>query len=75
MKIIADRLQLLMKELGINQNGLAVITGVDRAVICRLLNDKTEPTIKNIIKIAEATKTSPEWILGYGTDDVRRKLP
>lgn len=74
MSSTKDRINILLKDLGINQRELSKLTGVDTAIICRILSGKCEPTIQTLRKIAEATKTSPSWIIGYGSDDIIERI-
>ena len=74
MSTISERITILMKDMGTNQKQFAELTKVDTAIICRILSGKCEPTIMNLQKIAEATKTSPNWLLGYGNDDVIERM-
>lgn len=74
MSTTKERISLLIKDLGINQREFSTLTGVDTAIICRILHGKCEPTIQNLKKIAEATKTSPNWLLGYGSDNVIERM-
>lgn len=69
-----DRLHILLNDLNINQAELSNITSVDTAIISRLLSGEREPNVKTLRKISEATKTSPEWLLGYGEDLPRKEL-
>lgn len=74
MSTTSERITLLMNDLKINQRQLSELTNVDAAIISRILSGKCEPTIKNLKKIAEATKTSANWLLGYGKDDVIERM-
>lgn len=69
-----DRMLILMKSMQCNQEHFASLTGVDKAIISRIIKGETEPNVKSLRKIAEATKTSPSWILGYGNKDVIERI-
>lgn len=74
MSTTKDRLLIVMHSLGLSQYTLSKQSGVDAAIISRILSGKNDPSIVNLKKIAEATKTSPNWLLGYGSDDKIEKL-
>lgn len=62
--IIADRLNILVKAQSRNQHDFSGKTGVDEAIISRILNGKCDPSAETIIKIAKATEVSADWLLG-----------
>ena len=74
MDTTKDRLLILMNSMECNQRKFASITGVDPAIISRILKGDFEPNVKNLRKIVETTKTSPSWLLGYGNSDVIERI-
>lgn len=75
MSTTKDRIIILMNMLNLNAHKLSLISDVDCGILSRILSGKQEPSVETLKKISEATKTSPEWILGYGDDNTRRELP
>jgi len=69
-----NRLFKLIKHLGLKQTDFAELTGVDNAIICRILKGDNEPSVSVLRKIADATKVSPSWLIGYGKDDVIERM-
>lgn len=47
----------------VSQLALGLAVGNDSAYICKIENNKKEPSLKTIIKIAEALKISPIELL------------
>lgn len=74
MSTTKDRMIILMNMLDLNANKLAKICDVDNGILSRILNGKQEPSVETLRKIAEGTKISPSWILGYGSDDAMERL-
>ena len=62
------RLKMLLSNLGMTQKELSQKSNVSEAAISKYLNGSRIPNAQSIIQIAEATKVSPSWILGYGSD-------
>ena len=72
MNTVQNRIKILINSMGCSQKDFSQVTGVDRAIICRILKG-SDPTVQTLKKIADATNTSPNWLLGYGTDnDIER---
>lgn len=69
-----DRLLLYLSNEGINQNEFAKRTGIDKGIISRLINGEMEPSVKNLVKIADNTGISPSWLLGYGLDEIVERI-
>lgn len=66
---LSERLGLYIETAGISQKELSKISGVPDSVICRVIKGQSTLNEKNLIKITEATGVSPNWILGFGSDD------
>lgn len=64
-----DRIKILLSELKMNQKEFSAFTGVDSAIICRILKGEHEISVLALRKISDTTKISPTWLLGYGNDD------
>ena len=54
MEYIGDSISYELKECGITRQELAYETGISEPTICRYINGKIMPTLKNLIKIAWA---------------------
>lgn len=63
------RLRLLLENRFLTQKDFAELTGLTESAVCKYLQGEREPNAPSLIKIAEATGVSPNWILGYGSDD------
>lgn len=63
------RLGLLIETLGITQKELSRMSDVSDSIISRVIKGQWSLSSKNIIKIVDATKISPSWLLGYGEDE------
>ena len=74
MNSTKNRLQIFLKAMGWSQYKFSCETGVDAGVVSRILNGKCEPTVQTLRKIADATKLSPTWLIGYGQDDVIERM-
>ena len=74
MSDTSQRLAYLIKDLGVSNNSFAASVGISKSSISRILSGEIEPTVKTIKKITEATKVSPNWLLGYGKINVIEKI-
>lgn len=61
-KEIAERISLLMSRLTVNQKQFAGLLGVTQPAVSKYLRDRTPPA-PILLKLAELTGTSIEWIL------------
>lgn len=66
---ISERLGLFIETSGISQKELSKMAGVPDSAICRAIKRQNTLSAKNIIKISEATRVSPNWLLGFGSDE------
>lgn len=69
MNSTKNRIQIFLDSMGWSQYRFSCETGVDAAIISRILHGKCEPTVQTLRKIADTTKVSPSWLLGYGNDN------
>lgn len=74
MNTTKNRMQILIDSLGWSQYKFSIATGVNAAIVSRVLNGKCEPTVQTLRKIADATKVSPTWLIGYGQDDAIERM-
>ncbi len=72
--VIQKRLQLMLSNLGMMQKELAKEAGTTEAAISRYINGSRLPSCMAIISIANATKVSPSWLLGMGSDDQMERM-
>lgn len=61
---IAARIRYLRKSHGYTLDDLAYLIDSTRYVLSHIERQKSSPTIHLILQIADAMKTTPEWILG-----------
>ena len=66
---IDKRLKILISHFGITQKELSQMTGIREQTISNYFTAQRDPKVSMIIKIAETFHVSPNWILGYGSDD------
>lgn len=63
------RMKMLIDNLGITQREFALMTGLTEATVSKYLSGERIPHAGTLINIANATKVSPNWLLGFGSDD------
>ena len=61
---LIDVLKLRMYELGLTQNGLAAMLGMNQSKISEILSGKSEPTLKQARMMATSLNISPAVVLG-----------
>ena len=61
---LVEILKLRMFEMGITQNKLATILGMNPSKVSEVLSGKSEPTLKQARKISEELNISPSVVLG-----------
>ena len=61
---LVEILKLRMFEMGITQNKLATILGMNPSKVSEILSGKSEPTLKQARKISEELNISPRVVLG-----------
>lgn len=66
---IDKRLKILISHFGITQKELSQMTGIREQTISNYFTAQRDPKVSMIIKIAETFHVSPNWILGFGSDD------
>lgn len=71
---VQRRLKMLLDNLGISQREFAIMIDSTDSAVSRYLNGERIPTTLTLIQIANATGVSPNWILGFGTDDVMERV-
>lgn len=59
-----EKLEKLMTQNGINGKKLARKSGISRSSICLYLKGERVPKTEQIYRLAEALKTTPEYLLG-----------
>ena len=71
---IDKRLKILISNFGITQKELSQMTGIREQTISNYFTAQRDPKVSMITKIAETFHVSPNWLLGYGSDDVMEKI-
>lgn len=74
MNTTKNRISILLKRMNLSQKEFSALTGVDGAIICRILKGNSEPSALVLRRIAETTNVSPSWILGFGVDENIEKI-
>lgn len=64
LKVFCERLKVLRTEKGLSQPELANLLGVSNGIISFWENGVNEPTISNLIKLAEVLEVSTDYLLG-----------
>ena len=70
MRKFAENLNGLMFDKNINQKELAEKLNIDYASICRYLKGECEPTVKNLIKLADFFKCTVDYLIGIDSDSI-----
>lgn len=66
---VPKRLKLLIANLGLSQKDLSVKAGLTECAVSKYISGERIPNAGSLIRIAHATGVSPNWILGFGSDD------
>jgi HTH-type transcriptional regulator/antitoxin HigA len=61
---LVEILKLRMFEMGLTQNKLATILGMNPSKVSEILSGKSEPTLKQARKMSEELNISPSVVLG-----------
>lgn len=69
MATLGQRLKLLVKEKGLEQQEVAVLLGLKTSTFNGYAGDKREPSIKYLVKFAEYFGVSIDYLTGYS--DIR----
>ena len=64
MKIFAQRLKSLRKEIGLSQEALAKKLNLDKSTIAKYETEKISPSIEMLIIFAKFFKFSTDYLLG-----------
>ena len=64
MKIFAQRLKSLRKEIGLSQEVLAKKLNLDKSTIAKYETEKISPSIEMLIIFAKFFKVSTDYLLG-----------
>jgi transcriptional regulator with XRE-family HTH domain len=68
MKVIKQRLKKLMKANNLSQRKLSEISGVPQYSICRYVSGERIPNINNLVRLARALNSSPNYLVGFEED-------
>lgn len=61
---LIEILKLRMFEMGLSQNALAALLGMNQSKISEIISGKSEPTLKQARKISQELNISPAIVLG-----------
>ena len=64
MKIFAQRLKSLRKEIGLSQEALAKKLNLDKSTVAKYETEKISPSIEMLIIFAKFFKVSTNYLLG-----------
>lgn len=70
---ISDKIKKIRKNRGLSQNQLAEIIGINTAHLSRLENDRYQPSVEVLKKLADALQVSADYLLS-GTDDEAEEI-
>ncbi len=62
--MLSDNLKLYRRACGFNQEDVAKVLGIDRSAYSYYESGKTEPNVKNLIKIANMFKIDVDTLVG-----------
>lgn len=68
-EIIGQRIALRREQLGLTQYELGDLTGMEQQHIWRYENGKNKPSLEKLIVLAEALRTSIDWLVGSDMGD------
>lgn len=63
MQTTSDRIAQRMKELGLQHKDLVAATGASKGTVTNWISGVNNPTGNRLIQLAQALKTTPEWLL------------
>ena len=76
MQTTSDRIAQRMKELGLQHKDLVAATGASKGTVTNWISGVNNPTGKRLILLAQALKTSENWLLtGNQTPEFRQVEP
>ena len=61
----ADRISERMIELGLQHKDLVVLSGASKGTVTNWISGVNEPTGKRLIALADALKTTPDYLLTF----------
>ena len=64
MEIFVEKLQERSKELGLTQADVARLAGLNERRFNHYARGRRQPDLATLVRIAEALKTTPNWLLG-----------
>lgn len=68
MDIFGQRLRERAEQLGISNAEAGRRAGLDERRYAHYANGRREPDLATLVKIAEALRTTPDWLLGVAHD-------
>lgn len=73
-EIIAKRLNKALSERNISQQTLSDLSGVAKASISQYIHGRNVPNSKSAKAMASVLCVAPEWLMGFGDDDIEKHL-
>lgn len=71
--LFSQRLEMVMKETGVNQARLSELTGIRQSSISDYLTGKYSPKQDKIITIANKLQVNTSWLMGYDDNKQLKK--
>lgn len=71
--LFSQRLEMVMKETGVNQARLSELTGIRQSSISDYLTGKYSPKQDKIITIANKLQVNASWLMGYDDNKQSKK--
>lgn len=66
--IFQERLLYAMKIRGYSQSNLSKISGLSKPLICKYTKGEYKASNTNLVKLSNALKVNPGWLLGLSID-------
>lgn len=68
----SNRLSSLMKERGLSHQALADGIGVSRPAVTQLLSTRNQPSVENLVALADYFDVSLDYLIGRSNERMRR---
>lgn len=66
----ANRLRKILKARNLTQQQLSDLTKINKSSISQYINGRNIPASRNAIAMSKVLLVAPEWLMGFGDDDI-----